>query len=54
MPLNYNLNRLKQKADELLLSEEGIKHRKQRPLDVEPVFGNLKNNHHLKRLCLEV
>jgi IS5 family transposase len=50
--INYNLNRLKQKADELLLSEEGIQHRKQRPCDVEPVFGNIKNNHHFKRFML--
>jgi hypothetical protein len=50
--INYNLNRLKQKADERLLSEEGIKHRKQRPCDVEPVFGNIKNNHHFKRFML--
>jgi transposase len=50
--INYNLNRLKQKADELLLSEEGIRHRKQRPCDVEPVFGNIKNNHHFKRFML--
>jgi len=50
--INYNLNRLKQKADEVLLSEEGIKHRKQRPCDVEAVFGNIKNNHHFKRFML--
>lgn len=50
--INHNLNRLKHKADELLLSEEGIKHRKQRPCDVEPVFGNIKNNHHFKRFML--
>ena len=52
MEISYNLNRLKQKADELLLSEEGIKHRKQRPCDVEPVFGNIKNNYHFKRFML--
>ena len=50
--INYNLNRLKQQADQLLLSEEGIGHRKQRPCDVEPVFGNIKNNHHFKRFML--
>lgn len=50
--VNHNLNRLKQKADELLLSEQGIAHRKQRPCDVEPVFGNIKNNHHFKRFML--
>ena len=50
--VNHNLNRLRQKADALLLSEEGIKHRKQRPCDVEPVFGNLKQNHHFRRFHL--
>jgi transposase/endonuclease III len=50
--INHNLNRLKHKADELLLSEDGIKHRKQRPCDVEPVFGNIKSNHHFKRFML--
>ena len=50
--VNHNLNRLKQKADELLLSEEGIHHRKKRPCDVEPVFGNIKANHHFKRFML--
>jgi hypothetical protein len=49
--INYNLNRLKQKADELLLSEEGIRHRKQRPGDVEPVFGNIKTTITLNALC---
>jgi transposase len=50
--VNHNLNRLKRKADELLLSEKGIVHRKRRPCDVEPVFGNIKANHHFKRFML--
>lgn len=50
--VNHNLNRLKQKADERLLSEKGIEHRKKRPCDVEPVFGNIKANHHFKRFML--
>ena len=50
--INHNLNRLKQRADELLLSDEGVRHRKQRPCDVEPVFGNIKNNHHFRRFML--
>jgi transposase len=50
--VNHNLNRLKQQAEERLLSEEGIRHRKQRPCDVEPVFGNIKSNHHFKRFRL--
>lgn len=50
--INHTLNRLKQEADERLLSEEGIRHRKKRPWDVEPVFGNIKHNHHFKRFML--
>jgi len=34
------------------LSEPGIKHRKQRPADVEPVFGNIKQNKNFKRFLL--
>jgi hypothetical protein len=34
------------------LSEEGIKKRKQRCHDVEPVFANIKNNHGFKRFML--
>jgi len=50
--INHNLNRFKQQADELLLSDEGIAHRRKRCCDVEPVFGNIKNNHGFKRLML--
>jgi hypothetical protein len=39
-------------AYELLNSEEGIKHRKKRCWDVEPVFGNIKQNHGFKRFML--
>lgn len=50
--INHNLTRLKQKADALLLSNQGIKHRKKRPWDVESVFGNIKSNHHFRRFML--
>ena len=50
--VNHNLTRLKRKAEELLLSEEGIKKRKQRPCDVEPAFANIKQNHHFRRFML--
>lgn len=49
---NYNLQRLKQKARTLLTSQEGIKKRKQRPWDVEAVFGNIKHNMNFKRFLL--
>src|SRR5690606_37672612 len=44
LQVNRNLQEHKQKAKELLTSEEGIQKRKQRATDVEPVFGNLKFN----------
>ena len=50
--VNHRLNALKQQANEKLLSEEGIKKRKQRCWDVEPVFANIKNNHGFKRFML--
>ena len=50
--VNHELNRLKLKAKTNLLSEEGIKHRKQRPADVEAVFGNLKQNKGFTRYSL--
>ena len=50
--INENLNRLKQKAHELLNSDEGIRRRKKRCFDVEPTFGNIKQNHGFKRFLL--
>lgn len=50
--VNHRLNALKQQANEKLLSEEGIKKRKQRCWDVEPVFANIKQNHGFKRFML--
>lgn len=49
---NHHLIRLKQKAKNLLLSEEGIAHRKRRCWDVEAVFGNIKQNMGFKRFML--
>ena len=50
--VNHQLRLLKAKARALLLGEEGIKHRKKRPCDVEPVFGNIKYNKGFKRFML--
>ncbi len=50
--INHTLNKYKQKVRENLNSEQGIYHRKKRPWDVEPVFANIKNNHHFKRFML--
>lgn len=50
--VNHRLNELKAQAKARLLSPEGIKHRKQRPCDVEAVFGNVKQNKGFKRFML--
>jgi hypothetical protein len=52
--INHQLRALKAKARTLLLSEVGIKHRKKRPWNVKPVFGNIKYNKGLSDLCLAV
>ena len=52
LQINKNLLRHKQKVRQSLLSEEGIRHRKQRPHDTEPVFGNIKYNKKFKRFNL--
>ena len=50
--VNLHLNRLKRQAEKRLTSKRGIKKRKQRCCDVEPVFGQIKHNHHFKRFML--
>ena len=50
--VNHNLNRLKAKAEKRLKSKRGIGKRKQRCHDTEPVFANIKSNHHFKRFYL--
>lgn len=50
--VNHTLKKYKQQVKENLKSERGIYHRKKRPCDVEPVFGNIKNNHHFRRFML--
>lgn len=49
---NHQLNRLRGEASKRLLSERGIENRKQRPVDVEPVFGNVKHNWGFRRFSL--
>ena len=49
---NWNLKRLKDKAREKLLSDQGVSHRSQRPVDVEAVFGNIKQNKKFTRFNL--
>ncbi|AZA92886.1 Transposase domain (DUF772) [Chryseobacterium nakagawai] len=50
--INENLKRHKELAYQLLNSEKGIEKRKQRCYDVEPVFGNIKQNHGFRRFML--
>jgi transposase len=50
--VNHALNKYKEQVRENLNSEKGIYHRKKRPCDVEPVFANIKNNHHFRRFML--
>lgn len=42
--VNHRLNQYKQKARELLTSEEGLKHRGRRCIEPEAVFGQMKYN----------
>lgn len=50
--VNHNLIRFKKQADENLTSDLGLYYRKRRPVDVEPVFANIKNNHSFRRFML--
>ena len=47
--VNYRLNELKSQAKKLLNSERGHYHRSKRPIEVEAVFGQLKNNNKFNR-----
>lgn len=51
--VNHQFRRLKQQAYERLKTEKGIYYRKRRPVDVEPVFGNIKSNKNFKRFLLK-
>lgn len=50
--INWNLKRHKDKARKKLLSDQGVAHRSQRPVDVEAVFGNIKQNKNFTRFML--
>jgi transposase len=50
--VNHNLRKLKEQTRQNLLSEEGIRHRKKRPWDVEPIFAQIKHNKNFKRFML--
>lgn len=50
--VNHRLRELKAQAAKRLRSEEGIKKRKKRCHDVEPIFANWKQNKHFRRFRL--
>jgi transposase len=50
--VNHQLRIYKVQAKAKLNSENGIKHRKKRPADVEPVFAQMKHNKGFKRFML--
>lgn len=52
LEVNHQLKRLKEIVKQKLLSPLGILKRKQRCYDVEPVFGNIKQNKNFKRFML--
>ncbi len=47
--VNHRLKELKERARNLLTSDEGVKHRSRRPVEVEAVFGQLKSNNKFNR-----
>ncbi len=50
--VNHRLRHYQRQAQEKLNTEQGIRHRKKRCCDVEPVFANLKHNKNFKRFNL--
>ncbi len=50
--ISHKLRKLKKWVLSYLLSEKGISHLKQRPIDVEPVFGMIKHNKGIRRFTL--
>lgn len=50
--VNHKLRKYKEQARQRLFSELGIIHRKKRPADVEPVFGDIKYNKNFRRFNL--
>ena len=51
--VSHRLNELKARVRERLLSEQGEIHRRKRSIDVEPVFGILKQNKGFRRFLLK-
>ena len=51
--VNHQANAFKKEVKELLWSEKGLKHRSNRPIEPEAVFGDIKFNHGFKRFRLK-
>lgn len=51
--VNHSLRNYKKLAKEKLNSPKGIHYRKKRPVDVEPVFAQIKSNHGFRRFMLK-
>lgn len=51
--INHRLRKMKEQANLRLKTEQGIKYRKTRPADIEPVFANIKHNKNFKRFMLK-
>ena len=51
--VNHKNNEYREKARELLTSEEGLYHRSMRPIEPEAVFGDIKYDHGFKRFRLK-
>lgn len=51
--VNHRLTRLRAKARERLLSEQGLYHRSKRPVEVEAVFGQMKSNNKFTRFSMK-
>lgn len=47
--VNHKLRKYKEKAFRLLTSDEGLEHRRRRPVEPEAVFGQMKANKNYKR-----
>ena len=50
--ISHRLNAYRKKARDLLDSEQGHIQRSKRPIEVEAVFGQIKNNRHFRRFML--
>lgn len=51
--VSHRLNELKERARNLLTSEQGLRHRSKRPVEVEAVFGQLKSNNKFNRFTFK-